>query len=160
MKLILTPNTNPPYNLMRITPNQSLLSRYETEEALIEYVISRNKETGVIASDASCWVVESSDLPEEYFFDAWEWRDRSPKVNMTKAMAIQMDAIRTVRNTELAALDVPYMRAIEGGDVEAQGTIAAKKQTLRDIPQTVDLSTESPARLKAIWPTELPPRAA
>ena len=84
MKFILTPNTNPPYNLMRIAPNRDLLSQYGTEEALLEYVIARNKEAGVIAADASCWIVDETELPggsvseendNNYFFDAWEWSD-------------------------------------------------------------------------------------
>jgi len=60
---------------MKIIPNQKLLYQYATEEALLEYVISRNKEVGVMASDAPYWIVDASDLPDEYFFDAWQWED-------------------------------------------------------------------------------------
>jgi hypothetical protein len=82
------------------------------------------------------------------------------RINMVKARAIHMVEIRRVRNAQLAALDVPFMRAVESGDKDALADISQRKQVLRDIPETIDLSTDSPARLKSIWPAGLPPRAA
>ena len=81
-------------------------------------------------------------------------------VNMSKARAIHMDAIRVVRNAELAAKDITFMRAVEAGNTGAQSTIATEKQTLRDIPATFDITTgvTTPAQLKAKWPAELPAR--
>ena len=81
-------------------------------------------------------------------------------VNMTKARTIHMDAIRVVRNAELAAKDITFMRAVEAGDTSAQATIATQKQTLRDIPATSNITTgvTTPTQLKARWPTELPAR--
>lgn len=80
------------------------------------------------------------------------------RVNMAKARAIHMDVIREARDSELAALDVPYIRAIEAGDIEAQTTIAKQKQLLRDLPQTFDLTAGTPNQLKRLWPLELPSR--
>ena len=82
-------------------------------------------------------------------------------VNMTKARAIHLAEIRRVRNAELVAKDVTFMRAVEAGDASAQSTIATEKQTLRDIPATFDITTgvDTPEELKAKWPTELPARA-
>ena len=79
-------------------------------------------------------------------------------INMTKARDIHMDQIRKARNAELAAKDVTFMRAVEAGDTDAQATIGAEKQVLRDIPQTFDLTTDTPEQLKALWPDELPAR--
>jgi hypothetical protein len=81
-------------------------------------------------------------------------------VNMTKARVIHMDAIRVVRNAELVKEDVTFMRAVEDADTDAQATIKAKKQTLRDLPATFDITTDvdTPEKLKAKWPTELPAR--
>ena len=43
---------------------------------MIDYVVARNKEVGVIPEGASYWIVDEADLPsDEYFFDAWEWED-------------------------------------------------------------------------------------
>ena len=79
-------------------------------------------------------------------------------VNMTKARAIHLEEIRRVRNEELVKEDVTFMRAIEAEDTDAQATIKTKKQTLRDLPATFDLTTDTPEQLKALWPDELPAR--
>ena len=80
-------------------------------------------------------------------------------VDMTKARAIHLTEIRRVRNEELVAKDITFMRAVEAGDTSAQSTIATEKQVLRDIPATFSLdSYADPAALKAAWPSELPAR--
>ena len=81
-------------------------------------------------------------------------------VNMTKARAIHLAEIRRVRNEELAKEDITFMRAVEAGDTDAQNTIKTKKQTLRDLPATFDITTDvdTPEKLKSKWPTELPDR--
>ena len=89
---------------------------------------------------------------------AWEMDvDGHPKVNIPKARIIHMDRIRIVRDEELRRLDVEYMRANEIRDQIEKDRIATLKQTLRDIPQTFDLSIHTtPEELDAAWPTELP----
>jgi len=90
---------------------------------------------------------------------AWEMdTDGTPKVNMAKARGVHMDKIRVVRDTELVKKDLVSLLAIEAGDTSAQSTIATQKQVLRDIPQTFDLTTDTPEQLKTKWPTELPAR--
>ena len=81
-------------------------------------------------------------------------------VDMTKARAIHLAEIRKVRDAELVKKDVPFMRAVEAGDASAQSTIGTEKQALRDIPATCDITTDvdTPEKLKAKWPTELPAR--
>jgi len=87
---------------------------------------------------------------------AWEMdTDGTPKINMAKARGIQMDKIREVRNKELAKKDVDFMKALEADD-GSHTAIAAEKQTLRDIPQTFDLTTDTPEQLKELWPEGLP----
>jgi len=111
------------------------------------------------------WVIDEVDLPggsvregngNDYFFSCWEITNGHCDVNMVKAQLFQMDEIRKVRDKELVKLDVPFMRAVEAGDAAEQRRIAGLKQTLRDIPQTFDLSAlATPEELKAAWPTEL-----
>ena len=111
------------------------------------------------------WVVDETELPSgvvseenDYFFDCWEWNNGC-KVNMPKARDLHMDQIRSVRNTELAKLDAPFMQALEARDVAEQQRIADLKQQLRDIPQTFDLNVfTTPESLKSSWPLELPPK--
>ena len=81
------------------------------------------------------------------------------KVNMRKARDIHLAEIRKVRDAELAKRDVPFMRALESGDVDEQLRIASEKQLLRDIPADFDLTTATtPERLLARWPEILPAR--
>ena len=81
-------------------------------------------------------------------------------VDMTKARAIHLEEIRKVRNKELAKEDINMMIANESGTSSAQDAVKAKKQTLRDLPTTFDITTDvdTPEKLKAKWPTELPAR--
>ena len=81
-------------------------------------------------------------------------------VDMTKARAIHLAEIRKVRDAELVKKDVTFMRAVEAGDASAQSTIGTEKQVLRDLPATFDITTDvdTPEKLKAKWPTELPAR--
>jgi len=81
-------------------------------------------------------------------------------VNMTKARAIHLAEIRRVRNAELEKEDISMLKAIEAGDTSEQSAVATKKQTLRDLPATFDITTDvgTPELLKAKWPTELPAR--
>jgi len=75
-------------------------------------------------------------------------------INMAKARGIQMDKIREVRNVELVKKDIEFMKALEADD-GSHPAIAAEKQVLRDIPQTFDLTTETPEQLKELWPEGL-----
>ena len=81
-------------------------------------------------------------------------------VDMTKARAIDLEEIRKVRNKELAKEDINMMIANESGTSSEQDAVKAKKQTLRDLPSTFDITTDvgTPEQLKAKWPTELPAR--
>ena len=76
-------------------------------------------------------------------------------INMPKAREIQMDKIREVRNKELVKKDIDFMKALEADD-GSHKAIATEKQVLRDIPQTFDLTTDTPEQLKSKWPDELP----
>lgn len=57
----------------------------------------------------------------------------SIRINIDKAKAIKLDAIRAERAPKLAALDLAFMRAVEQGDTAAQAWIASEKQALRDV---------------------------
>ena len=90
---------------------------------------------------------------------AWEMdTDGTPRVNMAKARGVQMDKIRVQRNAELVKKDLEALLAIEAGNTSDQTRIAAEKVTLRQIPQTFDLTTDpdTPEQLQAKWPDGLP----
>ena len=78
------------------------------------------------------------------------------RVNMDKAREIKKDMIRAERAPKLAALDVEFMRAVETSDADAQTTIAAKKQALRDATEDpVILNATTPEALKEATPSAL-----
>ena len=115
-----------------------------------------------------CRECDESALPAEQadrglkptFRDAWEDTGAAVQINMPKARVIHMNRIRATRDVELAKLDVPFMRAVEDSDVVEQVRITNLKRTLRDIPQTFDLSAyATPEELKAAWPAALPPQS-
>ena len=136
--------------------------RGDTDEALINRVIAQSIPVGttyrIVSVDA--YSAEVTAAGERTFRGAWEDTDGAVQVNMTRARVIHMDRIRVVRNAELVAKDITFMRAVEAGDASAQSTIGTEKQVLRDIPATFDITTgvSTPAALHAKWPTELPAR--
>ena len=78
------------------------------------------------------------------------------KVNMEKAKNIKLDALRVERNKKLSALDIEFQKALEQGDTEGQQAIAARKQALRDLPQTETFEgIETPEDLKGYIPEVL-----
>ena len=114
-----------------------------------------------VTCSGSC---DEADLPDDrYFRDAWIALGpdaTSVSIDMPTARGVHMDKIRAVRNVALANEDINILRAIEAGDAAVQAAIAVRKQVLRDIPQTFDLTTpnDTPEELKAMWPVELPAR--
>ena len=77
-------------------------------------------------------------------------------VNMQKARDIHRDKVRQARKPLLEVKDVAFMRAVEAGDADAQATVAAEKQALRDATAAaaIDAAT-TPDALKAAWDSDL-----
>ena len=77
-------------------------------------------------------------------------------INMDKARDIHRDKVRQARKPLLEAKDVAFMRAVEAGDTDAQATVAAEKQALRDATAdaAIDAAT-TPDALKAAWDSDL-----
>ena len=103
-------------------------------------------------------IVEQSETDAANWAFRSAWVDINFTVDMDKARTIHMANIRAIRDRELAAKDITFMRAVEAGNTSAQSTIATEKQNLRDIPQTFDITTgiDTPEKLKAKWPDGLP----
>ena len=142
--------------LIRAYENGARLAN-ETDGSLLERLIARKQADGGIPVGAEIRILDNSEFPDDRTFrDAWEdLGSGSVQVNLPKARGIHMDKIRLVRNNELAKKDVEYMKALEADD-GSHTAIAVEKQTLRDIPQTFDLTTDTPEELKEKWPDELP----
>ena len=168
MRYIIANIDGPPATLTRIAPaygGRQFVGLSDDE--IIQRVINRNIEVGVIPNRDAHWVIDETDLPggavsaeNDYFFRAWVCTDGVVSVDMSKARTIHLAEIRRVRDTELAKEDINLMIANESGPSSEQDAVKAKKQTLRDIPATFDITTgvDTPEELKAKWPTELPDR--
>lgn len=99
-------------------------------------------------------------VPGRVFRGACEWdaTAQTVVVNMVKARNIHMGHIRERRDAELGKLDILSLRALEAVDLPEQQRIQQLKQTLRDIPQTFNLSGyTTPDTLRTAWPAILPP---
>ena len=131
---------------------------------MVNQVVHRLRAVNVLPSEY--WVVDEAQLPggvvgddtdRTQFFDAWYW-DEGVRVDMDKARAIHMNDIRRARDAALAALDPAHFKAIESGNDKTIKDVVRRKQTLRDIPQTLSLVTpnNSPDELAGIWPEGLP----
>lgn len=95
--------------------------------------------------------VAPEDVPTDRTFrEAWK---PDLTLDMDRARDIWRDKMRAAREPMLAALDIEYQRADERGDAGAKQSVAAQKQSLRDV--TADPAIDAaltPDDLKAIWP--------
>tara|TARA_R100000306_G_C4336978_1_gene123245 strand:+ start:53 stop:544 length:492 start_codon:yes stop_codon:yes gene_type:complete len=133
-----------------------------TDDELLERLIARKQADGGIPDGAPYRIIDNSEVPSDRTFrNAWEDTGSAVQVNLPKARVLHMNVIRAARNAELSAKDITFMRAVEAGDASAQAAVATEKQVLRDIPATFDITTDvdTPEKLKAKWPSELPARA-
>jgi len=89
--------------------------------------------------------MEDSAIPTDREFRE-AWADTTPEavidINMVKARRIHLDRIRAKRDAELARLDIEGIRAEDLGLVDDLAKIRAKKQILRDIPQTIQVALD------------------
>lgn len=152
-KIIFTDDDN---KVIQLHPSPEYISQFDSEDQAITAIIAKD-----IPADkqSSAIIIDKSKVPNRKFRDAWKQESSSVVEDMTKAKAIHMDRIRVYRNTELDKEDINYQRAIEADDNDTKAAVATKKQALRNIPQTFDLSGASNGEeLDALWPSELPER--
>ena len=149
--------TGPDGGVNVIIPTPETLAKFETEDEAIAYV----REKSVPDDATKVRVIDKTAIPEKRTFrNAWVDDTDKAVTDRSKASDIHMDRIRESRNAELAKEDINFQRAIEADDASAKAAVATKKQTLRDLPATFDLSGASTDdELDALWPSELPERA-
>ena len=149
--------TRPDGGVSIVVPTPETLAKFETEDDAIAHVRERS-----VPDDATkIRVIDRSAIPEKRTFrNAWVDGTDKAVTDRSKASAIHMNRIREVRNAELAKEDINFQKAIEADDSSAKTAVATKKQTLRDLPATFDLSGASTDdELDALWPSELPERS-
>ena len=101
--------------------------------------------------------IEDVEFPADKDFRmAWVRGTGKIDVDMPQARVIHMDRIREARAPKLVEADNEVKKAEDAGNAAALAKARAKRQKLRDIPQSFDLSgATTPDELKALWPSEL-----
>lgn len=102
--------------------------------------------------------IQESDVPVHYQYKE-SWRDDGANIvpDMTVAKVIKMDIIRAPRDAELDRLDKDYNRAVGRKQTVEADAIEAKREALRNVPQTFELSTATTLEeLHALWPAAVP----
>ena len=91
---------------------------------------------------------------EHNFTGAWRHSGAGKIViDMPEARKIKMATIRVERDLRFPILDTEWMKATGQGNSAAAAIFEAKRQKLRDIPQTVNLGTvKTPEALAAFEP--------
>ncbi len=117
----------------------------ELEKMSIEDIATKD-----VPNNLTYRITDTVNIPSDKIFRE-AWTDDNPTetvdIDMPKAREIHMNKIRELRNKKLSELDIETMR---GKNVELE------KQTLRDIPQNLDLSMiATPEELKLTIPKEL-----
>jgi hypothetical protein len=145
-------------------PFDQLVRRYKTVDLAPEWAETEDKfvrrimEKDVPSTAREALIIDDSLIPADRTFRAAWTRDvgRLVSIDMSKAREIHRDRMRSARGPKLRELDVAYQRADEAGDIDQKRTIAAEKQTLRDITAHPDIDNAmTPDALKAIWPEVL-----
>lgn len=106
---------------------------------------------------ASYSEITIDDVPSDRTYrNAWRENAGKIEVDLNEAKQIKLNEIRELRNKQLAALDYEYIKADEASSVAQKSIIAAKKQSLRDLPATEKFAgVTTPEQLKDYIPVEL-----
>ena len=148
--------TNDKDKVVQVHPSPEYISQFDSEDKAIAAIIAKD-----IPADkqSSAIIIDKSQVPNRKFRDSWKQESSLVVEDITKARAIHMDRIRVYRNAELAKEDINYQIALEQDNNSKKNSVASKKQMLRDIPSTFNLSgATNGTELDALWPSELPAR--
>ena len=103
-------------------------------------------------------IIDGETLPPWRFRNCWRRDGKTLCVDMPLARAQRIAEIRVERNTRLAELDGPWMRAMGQRLLAEADTIEAKRQALRDMPTTIApalaacLTADALASFMPNWP--------
>ena len=104
-------------------------------------------------------LIDGESLPSWKFRDCWRLNGPAVAIDMPLAREQRIAEIRVERNTRLAELDGPWMRAMGQRLLAEADTIEAKRQQLRDMPTTIApalaacLTADALEALTPNWPT-------
>lgn len=106
----------------------------------------------VLPGDKPYSIVKSLNV-DNYFYDAYEYKNKEVVLNISKAKDIHLNNFRKVRAALLQELDLEFLRAVELENKEKQREISVKKMALRDVTKTP--LSDDPDEIKKVWPSIL-----
>lgn len=136
-----------------ITRNTRIEVQIPPHEALIDTYLKH-----MYSSKAVVVVGDKSKVPQRVWhraFDDFD-ADGNIEIDMSKAKKIFMQQLRHKRNKTLIHLDQEYCKAHDNKNQEKLSKIDVKKQILRDLPSTINVSDAMTIQdLENFWPTEM-----
>jgi hypothetical protein len=140
------------------TPQASRLPK-ESDDTYIERVASVELQKGVPQGALRLRNADLSELPDLAYQEAFEHDGNGGVVlNIERARVLHLDRIRARRNFELKKLDeeqAPFISRALAGDRTGFDQVEAKKQAMRDLPETLAPRINAAAtaeELKAVKP--------
>lgn len=128
------------------------MRRMTEDEAVARYIAS------VVPPGSDPQVVTIDDLPigilQRRYRAAWALADGTVSIDMPKARAVRLAALRQARNAELRRLDVEEMKAAE--DAQALAGVRVRKAALRDMPTLVADSLNAAETIQELEAIGLP----
>lgn len=127
-----------------------IVSPAQDDDEFFNFVLEKD----VKPNAAEWWIFDETEFPQDrYFRNAWHL-DQNNKVgiHMGKAKNQKMEEIRLKRNAALDATDKEMAKLTEQGRNAESNALKAKRQALRDLPQTINLEGLTPDQLKAFDP--------
>jgi len=106
----------------------------------------------VLPTNTDYAIVETLNLVP-FFFDAYEYSNKSIRLNVQKAKNIWKNVWRQKRAEIFERLDIEFMKAVEDGNIQQLQNIKSKKQLLRDVTNTELPNTVE--EMQQIWPNIL-----
>lgn len=113
----------------------------------------------VVPEGVECFDITEKELPNRVFRNAWRHHVRDKiQVDPAKATEIHLHRIRKARERQLAKLDADWMKASGRGKKAEADAVEAKREFLRNLPQTLIEAAKNMANvdeLHAFWPEDL-----
>ena len=140
-----------PNNFEKMAQERGMTPTELKTETLVKLMSVRPDLAGLVPVE-----VEENELDDPRLFGRAAW-GHGGKTDMTRAQVIHMNRIREVRNAKLVVADIDLKKAEDAGDATGVTAIRTRRQVLRDIPQTFDITgATTPEELDVLWPSDLP----
>lgn len=140
--------------------NEGVVITHMGQEATLEETAAHRDlliEHDLFTKAQFCAIVSDTQLPtERYFRPAWVWNGTAVTHDLEKCRARHLQKLRKMRRPLFALTDPKVMIALEKGDNLKVEQLRAYRQSLRDMPLTIQsalAAAKTPEEIRAIRPT-------